>query len=229
MPIATVKVPAQMEPVFLKAQEYVAKYFSERLEDPSKGTIIIGGERYILVRAASMSVQFFEFIKSLYPGLDEDESTKAAGSVLFDISHAVGRADAQAFHKTMHVEDPISKLSTGPVHFAYTGWASVDIFPESRPTQDNDYYLIYDHARSFESDSWVSLNKKSSACVCFMNSGYSSGWCEVSFGVGLTTREILCRAKGDPFCRFIMAPPDRIEGHVRDYREKHPELFAARK
>jgi predicted hydrocarbon binding protein len=65
--------------------------------------------------------------------------------------------------------------------------------------------------------------------VCFMNSGYSSGWCEQSFGIPLVAREILCRGMGDPFCRFIMAPPERIDGHIAAYKENHPELFKGRK
>ena len=52
----TVSVPEQFRPLFQKAQEYVSRYFSLKKEDPSKGTIEIFGERYILVRAASMSV-----------------------------------------------------------------------------------------------------------------------------------------------------------------------------
>ena len=54
----TVKVPKQFEQIFQKAEEYVNKYFKERKENPSKGTIEIFGERYILVRAASMSIDF---------------------------------------------------------------------------------------------------------------------------------------------------------------------------
>ena len=50
-----------------------------------------------------------------------------------------------------------------------------------------------------------------------MNAGYSSGWCEASFGLELVSAEVLCRAKGDPSCRFIMAPPHRIDEHVHAY------------
>ena len=60
----TVKVPEQLAPLFEKAQEYVGRYFQERKEDPSKGTIEIFGERYILVRAASMSVDFLRLFQS---------------------------------------------------------------------------------------------------------------------------------------------------------------------
>src|SRR3989339_431900 len=229
MAITTVKVPAEMAPLFEKAQEYVANYFKNRKEDPSKGTIIIGDERYILVRASSMSVQFMEFIKTLYPGLDENDANKAAGSILYDIARALGKADAAAFHKAMNVTDPIAKLSSGPVHFSYTGWAFVDILKESKPSPDENYYLIYDHPQSFEADSWLAMKKKSNSCVCHMNSGYSSGWCENSFGVELAGKEILCRAKGGPYCRFIIGHPGKGDGYIKEYKDKNPELFSLKK
>lgn len=42
----TVKVPEQFAPLFEKAQEQVGRYFREKKDDPSKGTIDIFGERY---------------------------------------------------------------------------------------------------------------------------------------------------------------------------------------
>jgi len=53
-----------------------------------------------------------------------------------------------------------------------------------------------------------------------MNAGYSSGWCEESFGVSLVTAEIECRSKGDRHCRFIMAPPSKIKNHISKYSKK---------
>lgn len=225
MVLNSVKVPKEMEPLFTKAESYVKNFFSKEERLPNKGIISINGQRYILVRASSMSVEFMEFIKGKYPGMNEDEAHDAAASLLFDMAHAIGKSDAKDFHKAMNVKDPISKLSSGPVHFAYTGWAYVDIFPESKPTPDKNYYLIYDHPQSFEADSWITEKKKMNKCVCHMNSGYSSGWCEESFGVELEAREILCRAKGDKYCRFIMAHPDMIEKRISEYKKANPKLF----
>src|SRR5262249_50479263 len=124
----------------------------------------------------------------------------------------------------MGLKDPIARLSAGPIHFAHAGWAFVDIFPESRPLPGTDYYLVYDHPYSFESDAWIRAAKKREHPACIMNAGYSSGWCEEGFGVKLVASETLCRAKGDDCCRFIMAHPDAIEGHVARYMEKKPDL-----
>lgn len=224
MVLNTVKVPEEFEPIFLKAEEYVGKYFSERREDPSKGLIEVFGERYVLLRAASMSVDFFDTVKNLYRDAGEEEATIVAKSFLFDIAHALGKADARNFHKKMNLDGPIEKLSAGPVHLSHSGWAFVDLSPESKPSPDENFYLLYDHPHSFESDSWEKSGKRSDFPVCIMNAGYSSGWCEESFGISLVTVEILCRAKGDTVCRFIMAHPSKIEDHIAEYLEKDPEL-----
>ncbi len=226
MAIDSVKVPPDLESVFAQAQEYVSKYFQSREDSPARGTITIGGERYILVRAASMSVHFLDFVKNMYPALDEREALEASTRVLFDIAHAIGNADARAFHKATGMETPVAKLSTGPVHFAFTGWAFVDISGESVPTPDESFYLLYDHPHSFEADSWIERRERTDFCTCAMSAGYSSGWCEESFSIDLVAHEILCRSRGDDTCRFIMAPPERIHQHIDDYVRRHPELFS---
>lgn len=220
----TVKVPAEFEPVFQKAQEYVSRYFREIKREPSQGTIEISGERYILVRAASMSVDFFDTVLNLYRDRGKGEAINVARQMLFDIAHAIGRQDARNFHSKMELKDPIAKLSAGPVFFAYAGWAFVDIFPESKPSPDENYYLVYDHPYSFEAEAWERNGKKADFPVCIMNAGYSSGWCEESFGVTLVASEIMCKANGDDACRFIMGHPSRMENYISEYMKKKPEL-----
>jgi len=220
----TVRVPEQFRPLFQKAQEYVSTYFSRKTEDPSRGTIEIFGQRYILVRAASMSVDFFDTIRNLYSSQGEEEAINIARSILFDIAHTVGKMDARNFHKKMDLKDPIEKLSAGPIHFSHSGWAFVDIFQESHPSADEDYYLLYDHPFSFESDAWLRAGRQTAFPVCVMNAGYSSGWCEESFGVSLVASEITCKAKGDEACRFVMAHPSRIEGYIQDYLKRTPQI-----
>jgi signal transduction histidine kinase len=215
--LRTVSVPAPFRPAFLRAQDYVARYFQRKKENPQLGTISISGERYILLRAASMSVEFFDLVISLYQDKGPEEARSVAANLLFDLAHAIGKADAKTFHQRMRVTDPIERLSAGPIHFSFSGWAFVDIFAESRPSPDEDYYLIYDHPFSFESDAWVKRGRKSDVPVCIMSAGYSSGWCEESFGVPLVSIEVECLAAGGRHCRFIMAPPSRIEEHLARY------------
>ena len=133
---------------------------------------------------------------------------------LYDNAKVIGKKDAVAFHDRLDLKSAIEKLSAGPIHFAYTGWANVEIFPDSRPVADDDFVLKFQHHNSFEAQSWLKAGKKSEIPVCTMNCGYSAGWCEESFGIPLTTVEVTCEAKGDNECSFIMAPPNKIEDYV---------------
>ncbi len=211
----TVKVPEQIQPIFDKAEKTVGDYFKSLKFTPSKGTIEINEERYVLVRASALSHEFLYSIKNLYKDRGELEALNIGKNILFDLAHVIGTEDAHNFHKKMKLTDPISKLSAGPVHFAYAGWAFVDISPESKPSPDENYFLKYNHPFSFEADSWIRAKKKSNFPVCIMNAGYSSGWCEASFGITLTAVEITCRAKGDKHCTFIMAPPNKIDEYLK--------------
>lgn len=210
----TVSVPEQFKPIFDDAEALVANYFKKAVTNPTQGIIEINEERYVLLRASSLSVDFMKKVKSLYADKGEEEAFSIGRNFLFDIAHVIGLEDAKNFHGKMKVEDPIAKLSAGPVHFAYTGWAFVDILPESNPAADDTFYLKYHHPYSFEADAWLNSKEKSDSAVCIMNAGYSSGWCEQSFGIPLTAVEISCKAKGDDNCTFIMAPPHKIEEYI---------------
>jgi diguanylate cyclase (GGDEF)-like protein/PAS domain S-box-containing protein len=215
--LTTVRVPAPFEAPFLRAQDYVARYFANRVEQPDTATISIAGERYVLLRAASLSVEFVELVMKLYQDRGAEQARGVANDLLFDLAHALGKADARCFQQKMNVSDPIDNLSAGPIHFAFSGWAFVDISPDSRPSPDENYFLLYDHPFSFESHSWLAKGRKSDVPVCIMNAGYSSGWCEESFGLPLVAAEVECLAAGGEHCRFIMAPPSRIEAHLAEH------------
>ncbi|MDH7598925.1 MAG: ATP-binding protein [Sedimentisphaerales bacterium] len=222
--LESVKVPAQFEQAFLKAQQYVQQYFSTIVHKPQEATVEISGQRYVLVRAASLSVDLFDRMQERFDQMGTDQAREATMALLFDMAHTIGVMDARAFHKEMEVKDPVDRLSVGPIHFAYTGWAFVDIMSESRPSCDDNYLLIYDHPFSFEADAWIKAGRRPDWPVCIMNAGYSSGWCQESFGLPLVAVEITCRAKGDNACRFIMAPPDQIRSQIHQYLDQHKQV-----
>ena len=209
-----VKCPETFEPLFVQAEKNMASFFSELKREPENGTISIQGERYILARATTFSVQLKVILEKEYGRL-------AAEKIAYDLGRAAGTQDAEFFIDKLGLEKGPAALSAGPVHFAYAGWAFVDIFPESKPTTDENYFLIYDHPYSFEANSYIAEKKTMERPVCHMNAGYSSGWCQVAFGVDLTAKEISCRARGDDKCIFVMAHPDRVNDYVVEMKEKY--------
>jgi signal transduction histidine kinase/CheY-like chemotaxis protein len=230
----TVRVPNAIAGPFAEAEEIVSKYFRDRRDDPTRGTIEIFGERYLLLRAASLSVEFFRVVYDLYGPGREREAEEFARNILFDLAHAIGKSDALNFHAKMGLVDPIARLSAGPVHFAHAGWAFVDISGESSPTPDEHFRLIYDHPYSFEADAWLRAERRTDFGACIMNAGYSSGWCSESFGIALVAAEVECRARGEAHCRFVMAPPEKIEALLErtvggDGRHLVPDFFARKR
>lgn len=215
----TVIVPKQLQTIFDQAEKKVGNYHQSLKISPEKATIKISDQRYVLVRASALSIEFLQGIMSYYIERGEKESLSIGKNILFDLAHLIGVEDAKNFQQLMHLNDPIEMLSAGPVHFAYTGWAQVKINPGSNPSTDQNFVLHYSHPYSFEAESWINAGKKATEPVCVMNSGYSSGWCEHSFGIKLTAVEVSCRAKGDAECVFVMAPPNKIQKYLKQHTE----------
>ena len=215
MELKSVKVPEPMIPLFQKAEEYVQQYFSTLQANRDEGTITIGGERYVLVRAKSLRLDFAKTFGEVM-GLSDEMAEKAADNFLYIMAKSIGKADAKHFAKAQNVTEPIAKLAAGPISFNYSGWAFVDIFPESKPSPDENYFLVYDHPYSFECESYISVKGATAKkAVCVMNAGYSAGWCSESFGVDVDAREIMCQAKGDKACRFVMGVKSKLDEYEK--------------
>ncbi|MEQ8908698.1 MAG: histidine kinase dimerization/phosphoacceptor domain -containing protein [Vicingaceae bacterium] len=219
-----VKVPEDFAPIFDKAEQTVQSYFEKLKLNPEQGTISINQERYVLVKASSLSYGFFQEIKKLYRDKGEAEAFTIGQNFLFDIGHVLGKEDARDFHKSMQLNDPLERMAAGPVVFAHSGWAYVEILAESNPSPDENFFLKYRHPYSFEANSWIKKGKTSTKPVCILNAAYSSGWCEESYGLALTAVEISCKAKGDDHCSFIMAPPDRIHEYLEELESDQQAL-----
>ena len=211
--LVSVKCPKELEPSFLKAEKLVKKFFSKQTHDPKTAVRKVSDDRYMLVRAEALGY----FIRKTAEKIVGVENAKM---FVFKFGHAIGKAEAKGFHKKFNLQIPDEKLAAGPVHFNYAGFAFVDLLPGCSPTPNMDYVLVYDHPHSFESEMQLKLEGKSKDCVCNMNAGYSSGWCEESYGIPLIAKEVACVAKGDKFCRFVMAPPSKIFAHIDYFKKK---------
>ncbi len=212
MPV-TVRVPEAFVGLFDQAEKYVREHFEHMHREPERGTIHVGDERYVLIRAASLTTGFMEVMRDV---IGEEEALR----FWYRIARVIGRDDARAFCAARGLTDGPSRLSTGPVHFAYAGWARVEIDDRSAPASDETYYLEYTHPNTFESESWIKSGKRADKPVCVFSAGYSAGWCSEAFLLEVHGREVSCVAAGDRECRFVMAPWDRLDGYAAKVRER---------
>jgi predicted hydrocarbon binding protein len=203
----TVRVPAAFTGLFDQAEAYVRAHFDQLERNPEEGTIRIGNQRYVLIRAASLSTGVLEVMRDL---IGEEEAHK----FWYRMARVIGREDSQAFCASRGLTEGPARLSTGPVHFAFTGWARVEIDDRSRPVSDETYYLEYTHPNTFESESWARSGNVSPRPVCVFSAGYSAGWCSEAFGMELDAREVRCTAAGQGECRFVMSAWDRLDGYA---------------
>jgi hypothetical protein len=206
----SVKVPKEFEPLFDMAEGHVSKLFEQFQRTPTKGTLHIGGERYVLIRGQSLFIALFDQLQDVF-------GDEQAHSFIYNMARAIGESDCKAFSEERKLTDPTARLSTGPVHFSWTGWAFVDIFPTSRPAPDQTYFLHYQHPNTFESEIYQRKQLKTDSPVCYFSAGYSAGWCSEAYGIEVHAREIRCVAKGDSACEFIMAPYEKLDDYAREY------------
>lgn len=210
----TVECPDPLEPLFTQAEGIMGPFFDQLQRSPERGELTISGVRYLLMRTDSLALELHDELKKAF-------GEAGARQIRYKLARACGTRDARLYHQRLGVEDPTMKLALGPVHFAHVGWARVRILPESAPSTDESYFLVYEHPFSFEAEAFIESGVKSAQPVCLMNAGYSAGWCQVSFDVELRADELECRAKGDSRCLFVMAHPKHIDRLSREYKARH--------
>lgn len=209
--VRTVSVPAAFEGLFAQAETYVDRLFHELRREPERGTIHVGQQRYVLIRGESLYVALFDQLTAAF-------GAEQAGEFIYNLARVIGRADSESFAKERGITDPTERLSTGPVHFAYAGWAFVDILPTSRPAPDASYFLHYRHPNTFESEIVRRRGTRAPEPVCLFSAGYSAGWCSAAYGIDVHAREVLCTGRGDDRCEFIMAPYEALDGLAAELR-----------
>ena len=157
---STVLVPEDLQDAFKHIEDKIRHYFSDLNIDPESGEITAQGQRYVLLRSDSLSHEFIDFIVERYADRPKHEAISIGNNFLYDNAKVIGTRDAVAFHNKLGLSAPIEKLSAGPIHFAFTGWANVEILADSNPSPDENFLLKFIHHNSFEAQSWIKSKKK---------------------------------------------------------------------
>jgi hypothetical protein len=205
--LTDVRVPDSLRAAFEIAQAVVKRQFAEMDRAPEHGTIHIGGERYVLVRADSLYAGWYTALTATF-GRD------TAQSFIYSTARELGRSDCVAFSERLELSPGVARLASGPVHFAHAGWAFVEIFPDSAPANDDSFFLHYGHPNTFESEVLHARGETTESPACLFSAGYSAGWCSAAFEVEVHAREIRCIACGDLRCEFVMSPEGKLAEHI---------------
>jgi len=206
MSIKSAKVPEAFAPPFAAAEPFVERLFSQISRRPEEGTLRVGDERYVMLRCESLYVAWFDAMSDAF---GED----TARQFIYNTAREIGRSDSTSFAERMGVPEGVARLAAGPIHFAHSGWAFVEILGDSAPAPDDTYFLHYYHPNTFEAEVLKTRGETSERCSCLFSAGYSAGWCSQAFGLEVHGREIRCTARGDEHCEFVMAPHGKLDAH----------------
>src|SRR5690348_4612294 len=94
----TARVPEPFIPLFDAAESYVRAHFDRLDRNPERGTIHVDGQRYVLVRAASLTTGFIEVMRDV---IGEEEALK----FWYRMARVIGRDDARAFCEARNLTD----------------------------------------------------------------------------------------------------------------------------
>lgn len=204
--LTSARVPDPLRPAFELAEALVSRKFDDLDLEPDQGTIRVGGERYVLLRADSFYLGWRNALSGSF-------GEAAADGFIYNTAREIGRSDCASFSERLGLTDGVARLASGPVHFAHAGWAFVEILADSAPAVDDSYFLHYIHPNTFETEVLRARAIRPATCACLFSAGYSAGWCTEAFGVDVHARELTCLARGDATCEFIMAPEHRLDEH----------------
>ncbi len=167
---------------------------------PQDGRIWFDSGRMLLIDLASITAIRRELIDSL--------GTERARSILSRVGIGAGNRDAQLARRMRPSVSAQELLSMGPQLHALKGASAPDPIRFDVSVERGYYSAEFNWRDSSEVDSHVASYGRSGEPVCWMQTGYASGYISAIMGKQVLHREVQCRAMGHPFCRVIGKPLD---------------------
>ncbi|WP_322048689.1 sigma 54-interacting transcriptional regulator [Paraburkholderia sp. J67] len=166
---------------------------------PERAEITLGEQRMVLMQTASLSDLRSELIASL--------GSQTARTLLTRIGFSTGTRDAQLALQMHSVEESIFDLLArgGQLH-ALQGVALVEMISSDVDVAKGRCSLEFFWKHSFEDEHHAVAQELQSAPVCWLETGYASGYLSACMGKLIIVREVECRATGFEACRVIARP-----------------------
>lgn len=162
---------------------------------PAQGNIWMFGRRYILMQGAAFGEIRRELINEL--GLE-----KARGIYTSTGWHAGARLARQVAQQWPE-GDHGSLYSAGPRLHMLEGMVNVETIHFEMNSEAGHFYTdLYWH-NSLEAQEHLAHHGTAGECVCWMQTGFASGYASALLGRMVVFRETECRATGHAACRII--------------------------
>lgn len=186
---------------------------------PERAEITLGDQRMVLMHTASLSDLRNELIASL--------GSQTARTLLTRIGFSTGTRDAQLALQLHSVEQSIFDLLArgGQLH-ALQGVALVEMISSDVDVAQGRCSLEFFWKHSFEDEHHANAEGVQTAPVCWLETGYASGYLSACMGKLIVVREVECRATGFDACRVIARPASEWNDAEADLQFLKAPVFA---
>lgn len=166
---------------------------------PDSGSVSIKEDRVVLFQVKALNQLKEELIKTL----GED----IARGIIMRSGFRCGFHDAQTVTKTFGLET--KWLSLGPIMYRWKGLGQVEIETVLECDKDSKSYSLKGKwINSQEAEHYLNAFGIATQPICWMSSGYASGFATGFLGYEVYCHEITCVGKGDPYCSWEMRSRD---------------------
>ncbi len=176
----------------MKVQEF--KFDDFFSFNPEKGQVLFNDQRVIVMSADSFGDYMKEFI--------DIGGVNLCRIFMRRLGEHNGRSDAQLIKQQLKPDTDIDWLAFGPTIHTWEG--IVKAIPEviDFDRDSGRFYMKGIWENSFWAEQYVKKFGVSKESVCWLLTGYASGYASEFFGKKLIAKEPTCKGKGDDVCRF---------------------------
>ncbi|TPD60788.1 AAA family ATPase [Emcibacter nanhaiensis] len=196
---------------------------TERLHfSPDDGRIWLDNRRMLLIDSYSMGALRIELIEAF--------GIETARGLLTRMGYTCGTRDAQLAMKVRSKQDDIMDLFlAGPQLHALEGIVIVEPVKLEIDVTKGKFYGEFVWRDSSEGEVHINNYGIGSEPVCWMQTGYASGYASVTMGRPILFREVQCSALGHETCRVIGKPASEWENPENDLKYFKPQPFVNKK
>ncbi|WP_254701567.1 sigma-54-dependent Fis family transcriptional regulator [Neorhizobium galegae] len=174
------------------------------------GRIWLNDQRMVLIQSLVLGRLRQEIIDAF--------GTETAKGLFMRVGYMQGVRDAQLIQKRFPQEDLTHALAAGPRVHTLEGFVKVTTKQFQFDLRKGTYFGEFYWDDSSEAAEHISSYGISSEPVCWMQTGYPSGYTSTLFGRPVIFREIECAAMGAPRCMVV---GQHVDAWGKDAPERH--------
>lgn len=165
---------------------------------PERGVVTFGDNRMIVFSADSFGRLLSEML--------DIGGVKMTQVFMRRFGESAGRSDALTLKERFVPDTDLDWIAMGPTLHSWEGIVRATPTALEYDRATGKFFMQGTWENSIMAELYVKLRGPSTEPVCWMLSGYATGYSSAFFGTDLICKETMCVAKGDPCCQFTIKP-----------------------